>query len=88
MTDNRESDRAEPDGPARTRGDRAEPDGPARTRADRAEPDSSGRTGAEQEWEPEDLAGAQGRDPTPRHVEEARRQLADEGPAAIEKTVP
>lgn len=46
------------------------------------------RTGAEQPWEPEDLAVAQGHDPTPRNVERARRELAEEGPAAIEKTVP
>jgi hypothetical protein len=46
------------------------------------------RTGAEQQWDPEDLAVAQGHDPTPRHVERARRQLEEEGPAAIEKTVP
>lgn len=46
------------------------------------------RTGAEQPWEPEDLAVAEGRDPTPRNVERARRELAAEGPAAIEKTVP
>lgn len=46
------------------------------------------RTGAEQPWEPEDLARAEGRDPTPGNVERARRELADEGAAAIERTVP
>ena len=46
------------------------------------------RTGADQPWDPEDLAIAQGQDPTPEAVERARRQLAEEGPAAIEKTVP
>ena len=46
------------------------------------------RTGAEQEWDPEDLAVAEGRDPTPENVERARRELEREGPAAIEKTVP
>ena len=46
------------------------------------------RTGADQPWDPEDLAVAEGRDPTPENVERARRQLEREGPAAIEKTVP
>ncbi|MEH1123868.1 hypothetical protein [Micromonospora sp. CPCC 206061] len=46
------------------------------------------RTGAEQPWDPEDLAIAHGQDPTPRNVERARRELEEEGPAAIEKTVP
>jgi hypothetical protein len=46
------------------------------------------RTGAEQPWDPEDLAVAEGRDPTPANVERARRELAEEGPAAIERTVP
>ncbi|HEY2948878.1 MAG TPA: hypothetical protein VGJ53_10855 [Micromonosporaceae bacterium] len=55
---------------------------------ERADDDGSARTGAEQEWDPEDLAVAQGHDPTPANVERARRQLEDEGPAAIEKTVP
>ncbi len=46
------------------------------------------RTGAEQPWDPEDLAVAEGRDPTPRNVERARRELEAEGRAAIERTVP
>jgi hypothetical protein len=46
------------------------------------------RTGAEQPWEPEDLAVAEGRDPTPENVERARRELERDGPAAIERTVP
>lgn len=46
------------------------------------------RTGADQPWEPEDLVAAEGKDPTPENLEDARRRLADEGPAAIEKTVP
>jgi hypothetical protein len=46
------------------------------------------RTGAEQPWEPEDLAVAEGRDPTPANVERSRRELEELGPAAIEKTVP
>jgi hypothetical protein len=52
------------------------------------EADARARTGADQLWDPEDLAVAEGRDPTPRNVERARRQLADDGPAAIERTVP
>jgi hypothetical protein len=46
------------------------------------------RTGAEQEWDPEDLVAAEGRDPTPANIERARRELAEDGPAAIERTVP
>jgi hypothetical protein len=46
------------------------------------------RTGAEQPWDPEDLAMADGRDPTPRNVERARQELAERGAAAIERTVP
>lgn len=46
------------------------------------------RTGAEQPWDPEDLAVAEGRDPTPENVERARRELDRDGAAAIERTVP
>ncbi len=56
-----------------------------------SQPDEAGfepRTGAEQPWDPEDLAVAEGRDPTPENVERARQELEREGPAAIEKTVP
>jgi len=58
--------------------------------ADLTGPDSPAtiRTGADQPWDPEDLAVAEGHDPTPRNVERARQELADEGPAAIERTVP
>jgi len=50
--------------------------------------DAHARTGADQPWDPEDLAVAEGRDPTRRNVERARRELADDGPAAIERVVP
>ncbi|MGN9777866.1 hypothetical protein ACTMS0_19200 [Micromonospora sp. H33] len=46
------------------------------------------RTGAEQPWEPEDLVAARGQDLTPENIEKARRDLAELGPAAIERTVP
>ncbi|MFI6762971.1 hypothetical protein ACIBF5_27960 [Micromonospora sp. NPDC050417] len=46
------------------------------------------RTGAEQPWEPEDLVAAWGQDATPQNLERARRMLAEQGSAAIEKTVP
>ncbi|MEQ4301395.1 hypothetical protein ABNF97_08390 [Plantactinospora sp. B6F1] len=47
------------------------------------------RTGAEQPWDPEDLAVAQGRDPTPENVRRAGEELDREGTAAtVEKTVP
>jgi hypothetical protein len=54
----------------------------------RIEPRLVWRTGAEQPWDPEDLAMAEGRDPTPANVERARRELERDGRAAIEKTVP
>ena len=46
------------------------------------------RTGADQPWDPEDLAVAEGRDPTPENVERARTELDRDGAAAIERTVP
>ncbi|MEV4709362.1 hypothetical protein [Actinoplanes sp. NPDC049316] len=46
------------------------------------------RTGADQEWEPVDLAVAEGRDPTPENIERARKELERDGAAAIERTVP
>jgi hypothetical protein len=46
------------------------------------------RTGADQPWDPEDLAVAEGRDLTPENIEWARRRLEAEGPSAIERTVP
>jgi hypothetical protein len=46
------------------------------------------RTGADQPWDPEDLAVAKGQDPTPKNIERARRELAEWGAAAIERTVP
>jgi hypothetical protein len=46
------------------------------------------RTGAEQPWDPEDLTAARGQDPTEANLARSRRDLDEEGPAAIEKTVP
>ena len=46
------------------------------------------RTGEEQPWYPEDLAVAEGREPTPENIERARRELEADGAAAIERTVP
>ncbi|WP_229403122.1 hypothetical protein [Micromonospora okii] len=46
------------------------------------------RTGAEQPWEPEDLVRARGQDVTPGNVERARRDLAEHGREAVERTVP
>jgi hypothetical protein len=46
------------------------------------------RTGADQKWDPEDLAAAKGWDQTPENIERARRELDEDGPAAIERTVP
>ncbi|WP_432843028.1 hypothetical protein [Dactylosporangium sp. CA-092794] len=46
------------------------------------------RTGADQQWTAEDLAEAEGHDPTPKNVQRAQHELDELGPAAIEKTVP
>lgn len=46
------------------------------------------RTGAEQSWDPEDVAIAEGRDPTPENVERAQRELDEHGRAIIERIVP
>ena len=46
------------------------------------------RTGADQQWDPADLAVAEGRDATPENVEQAREELDRDGAAAIERTVP
>ncbi|MEO3776953.1 hypothetical protein ABGB16_08880 [Micromonospora sp. B11E3] len=46
------------------------------------------RTGAEQPWDPEDLVAARGQDLTPENIERARRDLAELGRAAVERTVP
>jgi hypothetical protein len=46
------------------------------------------RTGADQPWDPEDLAEAEGKDPTPKNVRRAEQKLAEEGPSAIDRTVP
>ncbi len=46
------------------------------------------RTGADQPWDPEDLAVAEGKDPTPANIERAREELERDGAAAIERTVP
>jgi hypothetical protein len=46
------------------------------------------RTGADQPWDPEDFVRATGRDPTPANLEWARRLLAEEGSAAVDRIVP
>ncbi|WP_432993324.1 hypothetical protein [Dactylosporangium sp. CA-233914] len=61
---------------------------PAAARTVDAFGDRGARTGAEQEWTAEDLAAAEGRDPTPRNVRRAQQKLDELGPAAIERTVP
>jgi hypothetical protein len=52
------------------------------------EPGWQPRTGADQPWDPEDLAEAEGRDPTPENVARAKAELDQDGPAAIDRTVP
>jgi hypothetical protein len=77
----------EPDGAAGPgpRGSGPRGNGPRGSGAPGAAP---ARTGAEQEWDPADLAVAEGRDPTPRNIERARQELIRDGSAAIERTVP
>ncbi|QNP74560.1 hypothetical protein IAG44_37310 [Streptomyces roseirectus] len=55
---------------------------------DRATPDALLHTRTGTEVTPEDLVLAAGRDITPATLEWARRKLAEEGPAAIEKLLP
>lgn len=52
------------------------------------EDDWQPRTGAEQPWDPADLATAEGKDPTPDNVRTAADELTEQGPAAIDRTVP
>lgn len=51
-------------------------------------PDRLLHTGAEHPVDPEDMVMASGRTPTPALIEKARRQLAVEGPAAVERLLP
>jgi hypothetical protein len=46
------------------------------------------RTGAEGPVDPEDLAMADGVDPTPENIEKYRRILEEKGPRAVEETTP
>jgi hypothetical protein len=46
------------------------------------------RTGSDQQWDPEDVAVAEGRDPTPENIERARREIERDGAATIERIVP
>lgn len=60
----------------------------SRPAEDRTTPDAllHARTGTE--IAPEDLVLATGRDITPKNLEWARRKLAEEGPAALDKLLP
>ncbi|WP_052868536.1 MULTISPECIES: hypothetical protein [Streptomyces] len=51
-------------------------------------PDRSLHSGPAADVSPEDLVMATGRDITPKNLEWARRKLADEGRAAVEKILP
>ncbi|MCW5249713.1 MULTISPECIES: hypothetical protein [unclassified Streptomyces] len=55
---------------------------------DRATPDALLHTRNGTEVSPEDLVLAAGRDITERNLEWARRKLAEEGPAAMDKLLP
>ncbi|WP_030420464.1 hypothetical protein [Streptomyces sp. NRRL F-5065] len=60
----------------------------ARAGEDRATPDDRLHARNGTDVSPEDLVLATGRDITPRNLEWARRKLADEGPAALDKLLP
>lgn len=51
-------------------------------------PDRLLHTGGERPLDPEDLVRASDREPTPERIEEARRLLEKEGPAAVERYLP
>ena len=65
------------------------PSGASRSSDDRTTPDAllHTYTGTE-EVAPEDLVLATGRDITPKNLEWAKRKLAEEGSAAMEKLLP
>jgi hypothetical protein len=46
------------------------------------------RTGAETPVDPEDLAMAEGLDPTPENVERMRRRLEERGSRAVDEATP
>lgn len=52
------------------------------------EPDVPLRTGSETPVDPEDLAMAEGLDPTPENVERMRRRLEEKGSRAVEEATP
>ncbi|MEU1056573.1 hypothetical protein [Streptomyces sp. NPDC005876] len=60
----------------------------ARAQEDRATPDALLHTRNGTDVSPEDLVLAAGRDLTEPNLEWARRKLADEGPAALDKLLP
>ncbi|MHB9857230.1 hypothetical protein [Streptomyces sp. YIM S03343] len=64
------------------------PSGAPRSSDDRCTPDALLHTYNGTEVAPEDLVLATGRDITPKSLEWARRKLAEEGPAAMEKLLP
>lgn len=70
-----------------TQPDASRPSG-ARTYDDRVTPDNLLHTRNGTEVSPEDLVLAAGRDITPHNLEWAKRKLAAEGPAALEKLLP
>ncbi|GHB46775.1 hypothetical protein GCM10010377_42110 [Streptomyces viridiviolaceus] len=63
---------------------------PSEVRAadDRATPDNLLHTRNGTDVSPEDIVLAAGRDLTERNLEWAKRKLADEGPAALDKLLP
>ena len=50
--------------------------------------DSALHTGSEHTVDPEDLVMASGRDCTPERVEKARKELEEDGAAAVERYLP
>jgi hypothetical protein len=60
----------------------------ANWRPDRATPDNLLHTRTGVDVSPEDIVLASGKDITPRNMEWAKRKLAQEGPAALDKLLP
>lgn len=57
-------------------------------RPDRATPDNLLHTRTGADVSPEDIVLASGKDITPNNLEWAKRKLAQEGPAALDKLLP
>jgi hypothetical protein len=67
---------------------RPDPSQPSDPTGERATPDDLLHARSDAEVSPEDVVLASGKDLTPDNLEWARRKLAAEGPAALDKLLP